>query len=63
VKQTSPTPASYLVRIPARAYTLCRSLQRPGESLGAVVDKALVTLARSRNRRKARKGKVQSETS
>lgn len=55
MKRSSRNPASYLIRIPALSMTLCKSLQRPGESLGSVVSKALVILARSRNRRKVRK--------
>lgn len=57
----SSKPASRLVRIPAPAWALCRSLQRPRETTGDVIEKALKTLARCRNRPKARKEKTLGE--
>lgn len=55
MKEARSNPASRLVRIPARAWMLCKSLQRPRETMGGVISKALVTLERRRKPRKARK--------
>lgn len=57
MKKSSSIPASKLVRIPGSAWKLCRSLQRPRETIGDVISKALVILARRRQSRKARKEK------